>query len=220
MARASSRTAAGLAGSSRFRRPAWREPRLLIGLGLIAVSVAATTAAVAYGDSTEPYAVAARDLEVGEVVTEQDLRSTEVRLDAAGDAYLSGDRQLEPGTVVIDRVPSGQLVPVGSLGREEDLDRRPIGIALSTPMPTGTEPGDLVDVWVAQRDRTGGTWSEPAQILEGAELAGVEAATGGLAGDSGDSAQVLVPAEDVQSVVTALTNESRITLVPHVGGAA
>lgn len=206
------------AAAGRFRRPSWREPRLLIGLGLVVVSLAATTAAVTYGDATEPFAVAAHDLEVGEEVGADDLRAADLRLESTGEAYLSGAQDLREGAVVVDRVAEGQLIPVDSIGRRQDLDRRPIGIPLSTPLPTGTEPGGLVDIWAAERERTGGDWSEPEQILEGAELAGVEDAAGGLGADADAAAQVLVDSDDVEDVVAALSGESRITLVPHLGG--
>lgn len=214
--RGASSTAA--APADRFRRPGWREPRLLIGLGLVVVSLAATTATVTYGDATEPFAVAERDLEVGDTVGAEDLRPADLRLEATGDAYVSGAEDLQEGSVVVDRVAEGQLVPVESIGRQEDIDRRPIGIPLATPLPGGTTAGELVDIWVSQRERTGGDWSEPVQILQGAELAGVDEAAGGLGADADAAAQVLVHSDDVEDVVAALSGDSRITLVPHIGG--
>ena len=210
--------ASSAATAGRLRRPGWREPRLLVGLGLVVVAIAATTATVTYGDATEPFAVADRDLEVGETVSAQDLRTVDLRLETTGEQYVAGAEQLREGSVVLQRVPEGQLIPTGSLGQQEDIDRRPIGIPLATPLPSGTQPGDLVDIWASQRERTGGQWGEPVQILEGAELAGVEESAGGLAADDDATAQVLVDSADVEAVVGALSGESRITLVPHLGG--
>ena len=216
-----SRSASGASSTAtagRLRRPGWREPRLLVGLGLVVVAIAATTATVTYGDATESFAVADRDLEVGQTVTAEDLRTVDLRLESTGEQYVAGAQQLHEGSVVLQRVPEGQLIPTESLGRQEDIDRRPIGIPLATPLPSGTEPGDHVDIWASQRDRTGGQWDEPVQILEGAELAGVEESGGGLAADDDATAQVLVDSADVEAVVGALSGESRITLVPHLGG--
>ena len=56
-----SRSASGASSTAtagRLRRPGWREPRLLVGLGLVVVAIAATTATVTYGDATESFAVA------------------------------------------------------------------------------------------------------------------------------------------------------------------
>ena len=204
--------------AGRLRRPGWREPRLLVGLGLVVAAVAATTATVTYGDATQSFSVADRDLEVGQTVTAEDLRAVDLRLESTGEQYVAGADQLGEGSVVLQRVPEGQLIPTGALGRQEDIDRRPIGIPLATPLPSGTRPGDLVDIWAAQRDRTGGQWGEPVQILEGAELAGVEDSAGGLGADDDATAQVLVETADVEAVVGVLSGESRVTLVPHLGG--
>lgn len=218
---AAARTALGATGApataGRFRRPAWREPRLLIGLGLVAASIAATTAAVAYGDSTDAYVVAARELQVGETIGEDDLRRVDLRLEATGESYVSGAQELGEGAVVVDRVAAGQLIPREAVGRAEDIDRRPLGIPLSTPMPAGTGSGDLVDVWVSQRERSGGQWSAPRQILAGAELAAIDESSGALGSQTEATAQVLVESDEVAPVVEALSRESRITLVPHIG---
>ena len=51
----------------RVRRPSWRDPRLLVGLALIALAVAAVVLIVQRSDTTEPFYAAARDLAPGTV---------------------------------------------------------------------------------------------------------------------------------------------------------
>ncbi|WP_119933546.1 MULTISPECIES: SAF domain-containing protein [Kocuria] len=204
--------------SGRFRRPGWREPRLLIGVGLVVAAVAGTTATMALTSTTEQYRVAARDLDVGTRVSEEDFRTVEVRLEGTEGAYLPGSTDLADGAVIVDRVPSGQLVPTESVGEAQDLGRRPMGIPLNTALPAGTGAGDSVDLWVSKRESSGRGWSEPEQILEGAELASVDQATGTLGAGQQMTAQVLVEEDDVSDVVDALATESRITVVPHIGG--
>lgn len=205
-------------GSGRFRRPGWKEPRLLVGICLVVLAVAGTTATLALSSATEQYVVATRDLDVGTRVSDQDFRSVDVRLEATEGSYLRSSGDLEEGAVVVDRVPTGQLVPVESVGSSEDLNRRPMGIPLTTALPGGTGAGDSVDVWVSNRENTGRGWSEPEQILAGAELASVDQSTATLGSGQQMTAQVLVEEDDVASVVDALGRESRITLVPHIGG--
>src|SRR4249919_2650772 len=45
----------------RVRRPSWRDPRLLVGIALIALAVAAVVLIVQRSDTTEPFYAAARD---------------------------------------------------------------------------------------------------------------------------------------------------------------
>ncbi|ROZ62612.1 hypothetical protein EDL96_09030 [Kocuria soli] len=204
--------------SGRFRKPGWKEPRLLIGLGLVLASVAGTTATLALTSVTQPHVVATRDLEVGTKVTADDFRTVDVRLEGVEGSYLQDVDALEEGTVVLASVPSGQLVPSAALGAAEDLDRRPMGIPLTAALPSGTGAGDTVDLWVSERENTGRGWGEAEQVLEGAELASVDEATGTLGAGQQLTAQVLVEEGDVSDVVDALASESRITLVPHIGG--
>lgn len=206
------------AGGGRFRRPGWKEPRLLIGVGLVVASVAGTTATMAWATATEPYVVAARDLDVGTRISAEDLRTVDVRLEGTEGTYVRDAAEVGEGDVIVERVPSGRLLPAGAVGSAEDLDRRPMGIPLETALPAETSAGDVVDLWVSQRENTGRGWSEPVQVLSGAELASVERATGTLGAGTGATAQVLVEEQDVSAVVDALASESRITVVPHMGG--
>ncbi|MDO5619588.1 hypothetical protein [Kocuria sp.] len=208
----------GVHSGGRFRRPGWREPRLLIGVGLVVVAVAGTTATMAWSSTTEEYVVAARDLDVGTRISAADFRTVDVRLEGAEENYLRAGSDLSEDAVIVSRVPGGQLVPTRSVGEGADLDRRPMGIPLATALPGGTGAGDSVDVWVSHRESSGRGWSEPQQILEGAELASVDQATGTLGAGQQMTAQVLVDQDDVADVVDALATESRITLVPHMGG--
>lgn len=204
--------------AGRFRRPGWKEPRLLIGLALVVASVAGTTATLVLTSATEPYVVAARDLDVGTRVTSDHLRTVDVRLEGTEGTYLRNADDLREGAVIVDRVPGGQLVPTSSVGSSADLDRRPLGIPLTTALPGDTSAGDLVDLWVSERENTGRGWSEPVQVLEGAELAAIDQASGTLGAGTQMTAQVLVEEADVAAVVDALATESRITVVPHIGG--
>ncbi|MDO4254155.1 MAG: hypothetical protein Q4C81_03270 [Kocuria sp.] len=209
---------AQLRAGHRFRRPGWREPRLLVGLGLVVLAVTGTVATVALTNSTQQYVVAARDLDVGTRVSAEDFRTVDVRLDGTAGTYLLGSTPLQEGAVIVDRIPSGQLVPADAVGDSSDLDRRPMGIPLTTALPGSAGAGDTVDVWVSERENNGRGWSQPRQILTGAELASVDQASGALGASQQMTAQVLVDEADVSAVVDALATESRITVVPHVGG--
>ena len=78
------------------------DPRLLIGLLLVAGSVAGVVGIVsAADDSVEIYA-AARTLTPGQRVTADDLTVVSVRLDSATSRYLSVD-SLPPAGVLVGR---------------------------------------------------------------------------------------------------------------------
>ncbi|MFC6258670.1 SAF domain-containing protein, partial [Kocuria oceani] len=99
------------AASARFRKPTWKDPRLLTGLLLVLLSVAGVTAVVTATNRTDPYLAAARDLEVGQAVTEDDVVAVDVRLQDAADLYVPAGAGPAPGTVATQRIPQGQLLP-------------------------------------------------------------------------------------------------------------
>ena len=64
--------------SPRLQRPTWRDPRLLVGILLVLVSVIAVVGIVRAGDRTQAYLAAAHDIRVGETVKPEDLRTVDV----------------------------------------------------------------------------------------------------------------------------------------------
>lgn len=64
----------------RFQKPGLKDPKLLIGLLLIVLSVIAVISVVRLGNKTEPYYLATRDIAVGEEIHMQDLTVADVRL--------------------------------------------------------------------------------------------------------------------------------------------
>lgn len=208
------------AGSARFRRPTWRDPRLLTGALLVLLSVAGVTAVVAAADRTEPYFAAARDIEVGQTVTEEDLVPVDVRLQDAAPLYLPADTVPAPGTVATQRVAEGQLLPGSALATADRLDRKPVGIPVAHPLPDDAGPGSRVDVWVAAQ-KSSGRGHEPARLLLPAvEIASVETEETALGAGRGTVVHVLVEDGPMGELVDALGNEARVTLVWNPAGRA
>src|SRR5690554_501348 len=75
--------------ANRLRRPSWRDPRLVVGLLLVAVSVAAGSWVVTSAQAATPVWVTRDTLTPGAAVTSQHLEVASVRLTAAQlSAYL------------------------------------------------------------------------------------------------------------------------------------
>lgn len=203
----------------RFRKPSWRDPRLLIGLLLVLTSIAAVVLVVAGLNRTEPYYVAARDLSVGQRVTAEDVVAADVRLQDAASHYVPADRRITVETVVTQRVPRGQLIPSSVLGTADDLERSPVGIPLETPVPADAGPGSHVDVWVAAQKASGRGYETPRKLMPGAEIARIDASTSALGSGSGTTVHVLATPAQIAPLVDALGNDAKVTLVPHPAGA-
>ncbi|HEX7589611.1 MAG TPA: hypothetical protein VF362_01375, partial [Demequinaceae bacterium] len=59
--------------AGRLKRPRWSDPRLLIGVALIAIAILGTASVVARADQTEPYYAARHTLTPGTVLELSDV---------------------------------------------------------------------------------------------------------------------------------------------------
>ncbi|MEX5267166.1 MULTISPECIES: SAF domain-containing protein [Kocuria] len=207
----------GRSTAARFRKPSWRDPRLLVGLLLVLLSVLGVTLLVATANRTQPYYVAANDLSVGQRITREDLGTVDAHLQDSSAQYVP-DGQLRENAVVTQRVARGQLVPAAAVGTADELDRTPVGVALTTPMPAQAEAGSHVDVWVAEPKPTGRGYGAPEKLVTGAEIARVDTKDTALGGNASATVYVLVTQAQVGPLVDALGNDAKVTLVLNTAG--
>ena len=140
--------------ATRGRRPGWRNPRLLLGLLLVAGSVVVGARLLASADDTVGVWAVSRDLPAGATVTEGDLERRQVRFpeSATADGYLSADAALPREATLNRPVSSGELLPRAAFARRSgpDLVEVPISVA-SDDLPATVRQGSTVDVWVAPK---------------------------------------------------------------------
>lgn len=209
--------AAGAAGGSMMPRRSERgavriDPRLIIGVVLIAGSTAGVYALVSgLDDATEVY-TATQTLTPGERVTSDDLVVERVRFGAAATRYLEPAALPEGGLIVTSTVRAGELVPLAAL---DDVDRAGLAtvvVVSRAALPRDVEVGTAVDVWSAHRVERG-TYEPPAVLVAGAEVAAISENVG-LVESGAASVELLVPRERVAAVLQALAAEDAIDLVP------
>lgn len=202
----------------RLKRPSWKDPRLLVGVLLVLVSVAGVTFLVGSADrTTEVYA--ARDgIAVGERLTPENVVRAKVRLGNTEQHYITVEDGLPRDVVAMQRIAKDQLVPRASLGEVDQLNRKPVALSIAQTLPSQAVAGARVDVWVAQPDAKNG-FSEPKLILPGAEIA--EVTTGSTALGSSKTTVLMVLVEDRQmpGLLGAQANDAKMSVVWNPGGA-
>ncbi|MFW0179072.1 SAF domain-containing protein [Rothia sp. P7208] len=199
--------------TSRLQKPGFKDPKLLIGLFLILLSLTGVIAVVNISNQTKPYWVTTREIYVGEEITEKDLKKVDVRLSEASSQYLSTD---ENGSahIATQFIGAHQLVPKNSLGEAEQNDRKKTAIVLDATVASGYKAGDLVDVWVSSKNENGNGYATPVRLMEQAEIARINSEDSVL-GSTGKTALQLLVSEDVlSSILHATSNDSKISLVP------
>jgi hypothetical protein len=158
----------------RVRRPGWRDPRLWIGVVLVAGSVAVGARLLAAADDTVQVWTAASDLGAGARLTEEDLVAARVRFDdvAALAGYFTVDDELPADLELVHGVGAGELVPRAALGRtgERGLVEVPIAVE-PEQVPPSVTTGAVVDVYVVAVPATEGPALEGVTVVDAPPLA-------------------------------------------------
>lgn len=213
--------------AARLRRPGWRDPRLLVGLALVAASVVLGSWAVTTAQRTVPVYTARDVLVPGTALDRAVLVVSDVRLGERDRGYLRADEPLPPDAVVVRTVGAGELVPVAAVGRADDLVVRAVAVPLDGPPVTGLVAGARVDLWwtpSADRAATAAVPGAadagrvPVPLAEALTVAEVSAPEGAFASAGARTVHVLVPVDDLPDVLGALGGDGDVDLVPVPGG--
>jgi hypothetical protein len=165
----------------RLPRVRWRDTRLWLGIGLMAVSMFAGARLLGSGQDTVLVWQASRDLPVGAVPVAEPI---EVVLGEATSVYLPASQPLE-GRLRVP-VAAGTLIPQDALGLPPQAGTRLVTLAID-PLhaPLGLSAGDVVDVWATGVDGASGIIEPPALVLPKASVAQVDAENLGIGGEIG-----------------------------------
>ncbi|GAB4084127.1 flagellar protein FlgA [Myceligenerans cantabricum] len=210
--------------AARLRPPGWRDPRLLAGIVIVAVSVALGSWLVASAGRTVPVFVADGALTPGESVTRESLRVADVRLSAGLDRYLRADEEVPTGLVAQRVVADGELVPRSGLGDSSTM--RSVTLPIAGGVSDRVRPGAVADLWFVPDAGSGGTPEassgasaiEPRTVAEDIVVEQVEVPDGALVVSGTTTLHVLVERDALAGVLTVLAEPGTLAVVP-VGGA-
>lgn len=136
----------------RSRPPGWRDPRLWIGLLIVAVSVVGGSRLLAAADDTVAVWAVSEDRGPGSALTEADLVVRRVRFADEGDlaAYYPAGATLPADLRLARAVGAGELLPrsaVGTAEQQAGLVDLPIAVE-AEQVPPSVTTGSTVDVYL------------------------------------------------------------------------
>ncbi|WP_020016486.1 hypothetical protein [Promicromonospora sukumoe] len=206
--------------AGRLRRPGWRDPRLVTGLVIVALSVALGSWVVSAASRTVPVFVADGALTPGEPLTAGSLRTADVRLGAGTGRYLPADEPLPADLVVLRVVDDGELVPLTALGADADV--RSVAVPVSSGLSDRIRAGAVVDLWFVPdlpvTREAGAARPEPRTLAKDVVVEQVDAEDGAIVVDGTVTLHVLVPGDALPTVLAALSDAGTVTVVPVAGG--
>lgn len=188
--------------ASRHRAGLWKDPRLVVGVALVAASALIGATLVSGGDSAVGVWAAREALARGQSVTSQDLVRRAVHFGDQRDAdrYLSAGAPPPAGAVLGRDVGAGELVPRAA------IDATNAGTAVEVPLsvpsdsvPATVRRGSVVDVWVTPDptlDGTGAGGSRSTLVFAGVRVLAVTRPGGALG--PGATRQVIVGVDTAQ----------------------
>lgn len=205
------------ATGARLKRPSWKDPRLLVGVLLVLTSVVGVISLVGSADRTTEVYAARDSIAVGEKLTPDNVIRAKVRLGETEEHYVTVESGLPEGLVAVQRIGKNQLLPKESLGKVDELDRKPVAVTIEETLPAQAVAGTRVDVWVALPDARNG-FSEPKLLLPGAEIAQVSTGSTALGSSRNTVLMVLVADSQMPALLGAQANQAKISVVWNPGG--
>lgn len=193
--------------ASRVRGPRWKDPRLVVGILLVLVSVALGARVFTTADRTTAVWAAARDLDAGAVLTPGDVVQKRVRLLDTASRYVAAD-QSPVGYALTRAVGAGELLPTAAIQAPgKARDHRLVTVAVDRDrLPPGLGNGARVDVYVTPKN-SGGESDSPAVLVVPAANVATAPQAGGQLGAA--SAQVPVVLSVPPDLVGTLVDSSR-----------
>ena len=200
--------------SARLRRPSWKDPKLLVGITLILLSVIAVVGIVRLNDHTEPFYTAKRDIAVGEELSEEDFQVTRMQLGEAGGKYWSPSQELADSAVATAPIAAGELVARTAVGQTDQLNRKPVTVSVPAETAVGLQNGRPVDLWVAAKSPQGTGYEDPQLKVSAAEVSRITREQNALGAADEAAVQLLVLEEELPELIKAVSSDARITVIP------
>ena len=189
------------------------DARLLVGLILVAASIAAVVGIVAASDEGEDVLVASRLLTAGQMLTVDDLEVRRVALGIEGHGYLTPDDMPTDGVVVTRTVGAGELVPLASVGDTRGSSATTLVVSLSTALGATVRPGDSLDLWSAPA-LDAGRFGAHEHGFGGDHCRRTVADEGIVAAREAGRVELLIARRDVARILYALANGDALSAIP------
>ncbi|MDO5034481.1 MAG: hypothetical protein Q4E01_03740 [Actinomycetaceae bacterium] len=193
------------------RSNVFKDPRFILGISLIVLSILATTWLVQRASAGEDVYQLKVPIAEGQPITADSLVIVSAR--TGSDAYLEVGA-LPEGALASRTLGAGELLPREAVTTEALQDRRQVVINVATRIPSSVAIGSQVEVWatdapqVLQKDK-----SEPELIASSAVILKISEPDTTLV-NRAQSVEISVTEADLARVLAATGSASTLVVVP------
>lgn len=202
--------------AARLRRPRWRDPRLLIGIVLISLSVAGVVALVSSQSRTVSVYAAESAVSVGDPLHAEDLREIAVRIEDPAQRYLIADEPLPEDMQFIRAVGEGELIPRSVLDTSDPLARRAVTVEVQHELARAVQRGRPVDVWAASAVASTTETSEVDQLVASAEVVDIREESSAFGAQGSVTVELLVAEDELSGLLAAEGSGAGLSVLPAV----
>jgi hypothetical protein len=199
----------------RLRVRLWRDPRMIVGLVLIAGSMVGGGLALAAADRTETYWAVRASVQEGDPVLRSSFTPVKVKVpERTAKTLLPAGAELPSrlsSMVWAQALPGGTLISREHLAARQRVVELPVTVSPSGA-PADLRRGDRVDVWVSTGERDPATPGRAAKVLSGVRVL-ARANSGGMDGAPGFTVVVDAGGAPVDGRLVAAVSSGRVTLV-------
>ncbi|HIW47540.1 MAG TPA: flagellar biosynthesis protein FlgA [Candidatus Yaniella excrementigallinarum] len=204
--------------ASRLRAPGGRDPRLIVGVILVLLSVTGVVALVQSMDARQGYWAASVDIVPGAQVSAADFHIVQANISESADRYWSAEDKLPPEFLVSSTIRQGELLPTKGVAESDPDGRQQVGVRVSEDMPAAVNLGSRADVWVALLDDDGRGFEEPNKLVGNAEVVGIDDNASTFAVADTTTVYLMLSQDSLPAVLDAQANGAQISLVPATVG--
>lgn len=193
--------------------------RLIVGVLLVAASVAGVVAIVTAADRRITVYAAGDTFAPGDLIDAGDLQERSVAFEGAASFYLMPGDIPKDGLIVSGIIRDGELVPRAAVGSRVGEDSTAIVVELAAMTSSAVVAGALIDIWAATAAAPGdleaaGEFGAPSVIASDAIVVRVLDDDQLVSAGNGQSVEVLIPRSRVARLLQALANGDALAVVP------
>ena len=149
--------------SARLRRPGLKDPKFIVGILLVLVSLVGTIAVIQLNNRNTQYYIAKNDIPIGEKISTDKLTPVEANLGSASQNYLTAEEVQKGDLTAVRLIPAGEVVSKNSASNNVRENRRLVTVKVDRGLATNLKAGDHVDIWASNSTLSVGSQPSSAQ---------------------------------------------------------